>query len=41
LFPTLNRLTVSQYPKEAAEALAAAGFKREMQDYILYREYNG
>jgi ATP-dependent Lhr-like helicase len=41
LFPTLNRLTVSQYPKEAEEALAAAGFKREMQGYVLYRGYNG
>ncbi len=39
LFPGLNRLTVKQYPTEAVDALTAAGFKREMQDYVLYRGY--
>ena len=38
IFPTLNRLLVKQYPKEAAEALKDAGFIREMQDYVLYRD---
>jgi ATP-dependent Lhr-like helicase len=37
LFPTLNRVVVKQYPKEAAEALSKAGFKREYPDYVLYR----
>ncbi|WMJ88647.1 DEAD/DEAH box helicase [Anaerocolumna sp. MB42-C2] len=38
LFPLLNRITVKQYPKEAAKALSEAGFIREMQDYTLYRK---
>ena len=37
LFPELKRLIVKEYPKEAAEALKAAGFLKEMQDYVLYR----
>jgi len=37
LFPALSRLKVTQYPQEAAEALAGAGFLREMRDYALYR----
>lgn len=37
LYSTLNRITVKQYPKEAADALSKAGFIREMQDYTLYR----
>ncbi|MDF2539516.1 MAG: hypothetical protein K0S76_2537 [Herbinix sp.] len=37
LFPTINRITVKQYPKEATEALSKAGFIRELQDYVLYR----
>ncbi|MBH1940944.1 DEAD/DEAH box helicase [Mobilitalea sibirica] len=37
IFPTQNRITIKEYPIEAAEALAGAGFKREMQDYVLYR----
>lgn len=39
IFPAMSRITVKQYPPEAAEALAVAGFKREMQDYVLYRGY--
>ena len=32
-----KRIVVSDYPKEAAEALTESGFMREMQDYVLYR----
>lgn len=39
LFPALNRLTVKQYPQEAADVLVNAGFLKEMQDYVLYRGY--
>lgn len=35
---TLNRLVVKDYPLEAVDSLVQAGFKREMQDYVLYRE---
>ncbi|SHH66800.1 ATP dependent helicase, Lhr family [Sporobacter termitidis DSM 10068] len=38
LFPQAARLTVREYPAEAAEALARAGFVREMQDFVLYRD---
>ncbi len=37
VFPALSRITVKEYPPEAADALFGAGFKREMQDYVLYR----
>ena len=37
LFPELKRLTVKEYPPEAGEALAGAGFMREMKDFVLYR----
>lgn len=40
IFPSLNRITVKQYPKEAADALAGAGFLKELQDYVLYRSYH-
>jgi ATP-dependent Lhr-like helicase len=39
IFPALSRLTIKEYPPEAGEALHDAGFKREMQDYVLYRGY--
>ncbi|NLA86074.1 MAG: DEAD/DEAH box helicase, partial [Clostridiales bacterium] len=39
LFPQSSRITVKDYPKDAEEALARAGFTREMQDYVLYRGY--
>lgn len=32
-----KRIVVTDYPKEAAAALAESGFRREMQDYVLYR----
>lgn len=37
LFPSVRRVTVKEYPREAADALKAAGFSKEMQDYVLYR----
>jgi ATP-dependent Lhr-like helicase len=37
IYPALRRLTVRQYPREAAEALKSAGFSGEMRDYVLYR----
>lgn len=37
ILPTVKRITVKEYPIEAANALAAAGFLREMSDYVLYR----
>ncbi len=39
IYPAQNRLAVRQYPPDAAGALEDAGFIREMQDYVLYREY--
>lgn len=39
VYPALSRLTLKEYPQEAAEALHEAGFKREMQDFVLYRGY--
>lgn len=32
-----KRIVVTEYPKEAVEALTESGFRREMQDYVLYR----
>ena len=32
-----KRIVVTEYPKEAAEALSESGFRCEMQDYVLYR----
>jgi len=37
IFPTQNCVTVKQYPSQAVEALTAAGFRRSMLDYELYR----
>ncbi len=37
VYPTLPMLRVSQYPRECAEALEAAGFVREMLDYVVMR----
>jgi ATP-dependent Lhr-like helicase len=39
ILPALSRLTLKEYPQEAAEALHSAGFKKEMQDFVLYRGY--
>ncbi len=37
IFCGRKRIVVSDYPPEAADALAGAGFGREMHDYVLYR----
>jgi ATP-dependent Lhr-like helicase len=37
LYPTLARIIVKQYPKEAEQALIEAGFRKEITDYVLYR----
>lgn len=37
LFPNIKRLILKEYPKEAEEYLREAGFKKEMQDFVLYR----
>ncbi len=39
VFSALSRITLKEYPKEAADSLQKAGFKREMQDFVLYRGY--
>jgi ATP-dependent Lhr-like helicase len=36
-YPTLTRIIVKQYPKEAEQALIEAGFRKEITDYVLYR----
>lgn len=37
IFAGRKRIVVTDYPKEAEEALAGNGFMHEMQDYVLYR----
>ncbi|MDE5892070.1 MAG: DEAD/DEAH box helicase [Acetatifactor sp.] len=37
IFPGKKRISVKEYPKQAAQALAASGFLHEIQDYALYR----
>lgn len=37
IFPGKKRISVKEYPSQAAEALTAGGFLREIQDYVLYR----
>jgi ATP-dependent Lhr-like helicase len=37
IYPTLNKITVKSYPKEAATPLEAAGFVGIMLDWELYR----
>lgn len=37
IFPAINRITIKQYPELAADMLIKAGFRRELQDYVLYR----
>ena len=39
VFPAQTRIVVKDYPPEAATALDAAGFSRELLDYVLYRPY--
>lgn len=38
IFPGLKRIVIKEYPPIAADMLAAAGFHKEMQDYVLYRQ---
>jgi ATP-dependent helicase Lhr and Lhr-like helicase len=37
LFPQINRLIVKEYPEDMAEIFKKYGFKKEIQDYVLYR----
>lgn len=37
IFPAQKRIVIKEYPDVAREALAAAGFLKEMQDYVLYK----
>lgn len=37
IYPGKKRIVVKDYPREAEAALAAGGFLKEMQDYVLYR----
>jgi len=37
IFSQKNSLTLKEYPAEAVEALEAAGFKRQMMEYVLWR----
>lgn len=37
IFPGKKRISVKEYPAQAASALEAGGFLREIQDYVLYR----
>lgn len=37
IFAGWKRIVVKEYPDFAKEALAGAGFRKEMQDYVLYR----
>lgn len=37
IFPGKKRVSVKEYPAQAADALAAGGFLHEVQDYVLYR----
>ena len=36
LYAGVKRIVVKEYPAESGEALRQAGFRREMQDYVLY-----
>lgn len=36
IYPGLKRIVVKEYPDCVKEVMAVAGFKKEMQDYVLY-----
>ncbi len=36
IYPSFKRIVVKEYPDCAKSALAAAGFRKEMRDYVLY-----
>ncbi len=40
VFPALRRITIKEYPAEAADALRSVGFMREMRDYVIYRSHS-
>lgn len=37
IFPWIKRIVVKEYSEKGKEALEAAGFLREMRDYVMYR----
>ena len=37
IFPGVKRIVVKEYSEKGKEALEAAGFLREMRDYVMYR----
>ena len=37
IFASRNRIVTKEYPEEAVGPLRLAGFRRELQDYVLYR----
>ena len=37
-YPQSSRVAVRQYPTDAAKALMAAGFVRDVMDFVLFRE---
>ena len=37
IFPGIKRIVVKEYSEKGKKALEAAGFLREMRDYVLYR----
>ncbi|MCL2378653.1 MAG: DEAD/DEAH box helicase [Defluviitaleaceae bacterium] len=39
ILPGISTITVKNYPPEAAQALADAGFVRVMMDYVYYRKF--
>lgn len=39
ILPAQKRIVIKDYPQEAADALSNAGFRRELQDYVLYQSY--
>jgi hypothetical protein len=37
IYPDTRRITLRDYPTSATTALSAAGFAKQMSDYVLYR----
>lgn len=37
IFPSVKRLMIKEYPKDAGDAFEKAGFMKEMQDFVLYK----
>ncbi len=36
IYSSRNRIVIKEYPREAEDLLRLAGFRRELQDYVLY-----